>query len=72
MTLLGAWITKIPRPRAALIISFIGTANSATRCAADLHQWLTHMSQMMIVVFEGSHVRMDSETSLPSFERERK
>ncbi len=65
-------MTKIPRLRASLTISFMGTANSVTRWAADLHQWLSHMSQMMIAVFEGSHVRTDSETWLPSFERERK
>src|SRR5262245_20568560 len=55
---------RVPRSRAFLRVSFIGPAISATRRAADLHQWSSHMSQTMIAVFRGSHEARISATEI--------
>src|SRR5262245_47311453 len=57
---------KTPRDRAVLITSFIGPASSPTRRAADLHQWSSHMSQMMMAVFLGSQADFLATVVYPS------
>src|ERR1700759_4686544 len=58
---------RAPRSRAFRRVSFIGPAISATRRAADLHQWSSHMSQTMIAVFRGSHEAWTSATEIFSW-----
>src|ERR1051325_6490692 len=69
-------MTNAPRARACLTTSFIGPASSPTRRAADLHQWSSHMSQMMKAVLRGSQFACLFETTKefwPSpFTRERR
>src|SRR5437660_1715611 len=55
-----------PLARAALTVSFSGPAISATRRAADLHQWSSHISQMMSAVFFGSQPAFFSTELEPS------
>ena len=66
MQLLGAWIMSTPRSRTALTARFIAGASSPTRRVAPLHQCWSHMSQMMIAVFAGSHSRVFSLTVNPA------
>src|SRR4051794_17763922 len=61
-----------PRARATFTTSFRGPAISPTRRAADLHQWSSHMSQMMSAVFFGSHATLRSATLPSAFARERR
>src|SRR5690349_9615061 len=53
---------KRPCARAFFTTSFNGPAISATRRAADLHQWSSHMSHTTSAVFFGSHVALFSTT----------
>src|SRR5206468_1030333 len=57
---------KTPRERAARTTSLSGPAISLTRRAADLHQWSSHMSQMMRTVFFDSQATLRSATVKPS------
>lgn len=53
ITPLGAWMMSTPFARAALAPRLAAGAISATRCAAALHVWSSHMSQMIGAVFPG-------------------
>ena len=71
-------MTNMPCARAFFTTAFIGPASSTTRRAADLHQWSSHISQMMTAVRLGSQTAFfstnASETlaTFPSPVRERR
>lgn len=55
MTSLGEWTISTPRDRASAANASTFGAIAATRAAAPLHVWLSHMSQMMIAVSAAFH-----------------
>ncbi len=57
---------KTPCRLAALTASLSAGAISLTLLAADLHQWSSHISQMIIAVRDGSHVTRRTFGSEPA------
>src|SRR6266516_7907003 len=55
MVSLGQWMMNTPWSRACRTASFIRGAISATRRVAPAHQCRSHISQMTMAVFFGSH-----------------
>jgi hypothetical protein len=63
---------KTPFLRAAFTVSFKAGAISPTRRDADLHQWSSHMSQMISAVFSGFHVTCSVFAPAASLSSERR